>query len=86
MPDFDPPPEFDEHHDSKRSTERKSLDEALTVKNERHVKGGPYREPLKPASHDHQHDEGQRIPRIDRRGDEKRAAIEPATGHEYVFP
>ncbi len=36
------------------------------IEDERHVESSPYREPLQSASHDHQDDEGQRIPGIDR--------------------
>jgi hypothetical protein len=56
------------------------------IEDEGHIESRPYREPLQPTSHDHQDDEGQCVPGIDRRRDEKRATIKPAAGHEHRFP
>jgi hypothetical protein len=56
------------------------------IEDECHIERHPYCEPLKPASHDHQNDEGQRVPGIDRRGDQKGTTVKPAAGHQNRLP
>jgi hypothetical protein len=49
------------------------------IEDKGHIESRPYCEPFQPTSHDHEHDEGQCVPGIDRRADQEGATVEPAS-------
>jgi hypothetical protein len=56
------------------------------IEDKGHIESRPYCEPFQPTSHDHQHDEGQCVPGIDRRADQEGATVEPAARQQHRFP
>lgn len=60
-----------EHDDTECRSKTEWLDEGLMIEDERHIERDPHRKPLQAARHDHQNDEGQGIPGIDRCGNQE---------------